>query len=424
MKSYQLDDLIITLDKKAAHEYSKVSYPLRYGRFAEVRTSEYIYQFNLNGEIKFISGLGKNWPDPSEWLKRTAANDWVYYSTGGYSGVYDLFGEYYLPCLPYRSNSINMRDPFEDDAVKTALNTWYGLHQKMRDLCSHSLPRSIRSFFDQVVEMSPEFLRKRSQHLHEIIQGPITVLPPDVRHVDYEAIPIIVADGCLYKCDFCAVKSKQDFRKRSQENILCQIKDLKAFYDRDIRNYNSIFLAQHDALHAGIDLLEFTARHAYEDFEFKRSNIKESRLFLFGSVDSIIKSDHNVFDRLDALPFLTYINIGLESADSLTLNKLGKGITSEAVDDTFARILEINKRYERIEITSNFVFGNGLPMGHIPSFYRLIEKRVDHVLSKGAVYFSPLMNGRRREKGGIKREFYKLKIRSRLPTFLYLIQRL
>ena len=57
------------------------------------------FQFNLNGELKFITGRGKDWPSPSEWLKRTVAGDWVYYSAGGYDGPYDCFGEYYIPCL-------------------------------------------------------------------------------------------------------------------------------------------------------------------------------------------------------------------------------------------------------------------------------------------------------------------------------------
>ena len=94
METYQIGDLNITLNKHGSDRYTKASYPIRYGRFSEIKTSDHTFQFNLNGEIKFIQGLGKNWPDPSERLKRTVGNDWVYYSTGGYSGVYDSFGEY------------------------------------------------------------------------------------------------------------------------------------------------------------------------------------------------------------------------------------------------------------------------------------------------------------------------------------------
>ena len=124
MEVFQIDDIEITLRKEGAREFSKVSYPLRYGLFNEICAPEYIFQFNLNGEIRFIAGQGKDWPDPSEWLKRTVTNDWVYYSTGGYSGVYDSLGEYYLPCLPYPSNSIHASDPFKNGVVKAAINSW------------------------------------------------------------------------------------------------------------------------------------------------------------------------------------------------------------------------------------------------------------------------------------------------------------
>jgi hypothetical protein len=77
MESYQFDNLSIILNKEGSREFSKVSYPIRYGRFAEVKTPDYIFQFNLNGEIKHIQGRGQSWPHPAEWLKRTVANDWI-----------------------------------------------------------------------------------------------------------------------------------------------------------------------------------------------------------------------------------------------------------------------------------------------------------------------------------------------------------
>ena len=97
MQSFQIDDFHVNLDKDGSRRFFKASYPLRFGRFSEIITPDHAFQFNLNGEIKFITGRSDGWPDPSEYLKRTVANDWIYYSTGGYSGVYDLFGEYYLP---------------------------------------------------------------------------------------------------------------------------------------------------------------------------------------------------------------------------------------------------------------------------------------------------------------------------------------
>ena len=79
---------------------AKASFPLRYGKYSEIKTSEYEFRFNLNGEIKFIRGLNVNWPHPAEQLKRTDGNDWVYYSVGdksGEDGLISWMGEYYLP---------------------------------------------------------------------------------------------------------------------------------------------------------------------------------------------------------------------------------------------------------------------------------------------------------------------------------------
>ncbi len=425
MKTLDIDHLHITIDKEGARAYSKVSYPLRYGRFAEIKTPEYLFQFNLNGEVKFINGRGKGWPDPSEWLKRTITDDWVYYSTGGYDGSYDCFGEYYVPRLSYQSNNINSWDPFNDNAVISAIKAWDRLHKKLTELNSGSFPKGIKEFVDLVILNSPDELRKRSGRIDEIIGDKITVLPPDTRHVDYDVIPIIIADGCLYRCGFCRVKSFLNFKERSRENIKKQVRYLKDFFGNDISNYNSVFLGQHDALNCSVDLIEFVARYVFDAFDLNNSNLEDPSLFIFGSVDSIMKSDYEVFERIERLPFKTYINIGLESADQETLDRLGKGIAREGVERAFAKIMDINRRYEQIEITSNFVFGDDLPDGHIKSFSRLIEKNFDHPFHKGSIYFSPLMNAENTGwKRSIKREFFKLKISIPVPSFLYLIQRL
>jgi len=56
MASYQIRDLTITPEKKGSMEFLKVSYPVRYGHLGEIETPDYAFQFNLNGEIKFIEG--------------------------------------------------------------------------------------------------------------------------------------------------------------------------------------------------------------------------------------------------------------------------------------------------------------------------------------------------------------------------------
>ena len=424
MDSYQIGDLNITLNKEGAREYSKVSYPIRYGIYSEIKTPDYIFQFNLNGEIKFIQGLRQSWPDPSEWLKRTVGNDWVYYSTGGYSGVYDSFGEYYLPCLSYPSNSTTLADPFEDQAVQSALRSWHELLKEINTLISDDLPKALREFFTLVCQNDPETLQQKALRFHDLIGERVSVLPPDTRHVDYEVIPINVADGCLYSCGFCRVKSRQNFAPRTKENIMDQIENLRVFYDKDIRNYNSIFFGQHDALSLDPELLEFTAGYAYEILGLERSNLKGANLFLFGSADSLINSSAPLFDSLERLPFSTYINIGLESADSKTLAVIRKSITAQMVDEAFSRMLEINRQYGKIELTANFLFGDNLPTSHLRSFFELINNKLALPYGKGAVYFSPLISGGVERNRGLVRKFYKVKVLSRIPTYMYLIQRL
>jgi len=424
MDTYQIGNLSITLNKQGSNEYTKVSYPIRYGQFSEIKTPDYVFQFNLNGEIKFIQGWGGNWPDPLEWLKRTAGNDWVYYSTGGYSGVYDSYGEYYLPCPSYPSNPITVRDPFKDNYIKSAIRTWHKLQTEIKTLISDSIPKKFRSFLILVSQNKPKILAQKARRFHALIGERVTVLPPDTRHVDYEVIPLNVADGCLYKCGFCRIKSHRNFTPRTKEDILYQINSLKELYGQDIRNYNAVFLGQHDALNCDTELIEFAADNAYNAFGFDRSNMKGASLFFFGSVDSILNSKDNLFESLEHLPFSTYINIGLESADPATLVAIKKSISAKVVDEAFVRILDINRRYEKIEVSANFVFGDNLPPGHMNSFIELMEKRLEHPYGKGSIYFSPLIDGCMEENRGLVRKFYRIKTLSPLATYIYLIQRL
>ena len=333
-------------------------------------------------------------------------------------------GEYYLPCLPYPSNSISLSEPFRDEAVLSALESWHTLHERIASLPCEALPRGVGAFLSRVTERSPEDLKRRSHTLHEIIGDRVTVLPPDTRHVDYEVIPVIAADGCLYRCGFCRVKSGRGFSRRTRDDILRQIHGLRAFYGPDISNYNSVFLGQHDALHAGADLTEFAAKSAYDAFGFARSTLRGANLFLFGSVDSLLGADWALFDRLEALPYSTYINIGFESADRETLSLLGKAVTPASVEEALARMVALNRKYETIEITANFVFGGELPQGHLPSIFRVFETRLDPAFRKGTFYFSPLFDQAPGDRRHTKRDFYKIKAKSILPTYLYLIQRL
>ena len=427
MESYHLSGLSITLDKEGSREFSKVSFPVRHGRFSEIKTPDTIFQFNLKGEIKYIQGIGQTWPHPAEWLKRTVGNDWIYYSAGGYKGIYDYFGEYYFPCLSYPSNSVIDEDPLNDPSVVHARKSLQGLREKIIKLISGAEPERLKGFLAGVMKNDEETLRRNADQLHDLIGGWVTVLPPDTRHVDYEVIPVIVADGCLYRCGFCRVKTGQDFTPRRAGDVVRQIKTLKQYYGKDLHNYNAIFLGQHDALSAGRELLELAAQKAYEVFEFERSYLKGASLFFFGSIDSIVHSEEKLFESLDDLPFSTYINVGLESSDPATLEGLKKPVSAGQVREAFLRISDINRRYEKIEVTANFVFGRDLPTSHFPSLLKLIGDRPNPSRNKGAVYLSPLVEDGMRDKEDkreLLRRFLRLKTQSCLPTFIYLIQRL
>jgi len=422
MESYQFDDKIISINKKGASSFSKVSYPIRYGRFSEIKTNEYIYQFNLNGEIKFIQGKNQKWPDPNEWLKRTISNDWIYYSSGGYQGIYSFMGEYYVPYFKYSCNTIFRNNPFGNVHIESAIHSLDALLSSLKHTSFEKASPSIQHFILQTTKNNLSALEVKSGKLRSIIGSHVTVLPPDTRHVDYEVIPIIIADGCVYNCGFCSVKEKKKFSRRSEKNISEQIRQLKGFYKNDISNYNAIFLGQHDALRAGIDVIEFAAHQSYTMFDIEHSNMKDPRLFLFGSLDSLLGSDEAVFKALNKTPFYIYINVGLESADQKTLDRLKKPVSAQRVRKAFSKMIDLNKRFENLEISANFILSPDLPDNHYNSILDLVRDGLNHYYSKGNIYLSPMNPDTSKKQ--MQEKFTALKNQSRLPTHVYLIQRL
>lgn len=422
MPSFSMDDMLITLNVKGAREFTKISYPIRYGRYHEIKTSEFIYQFNLNGEIKHIQGRTPDWPHPAEWLKRTISNDWIYYSAGSYNDVYDRIGEYYFPCLQYEKSPFFKQNPFDFKIIQKALTGWGEVIDRLRSYLKNALPEPLRMFIAQTVAKDGKRLEKRAEELQGLNGERITILPPDTRHVDYEVIPVIIAEGCRYHCGFCRFKTDHPFSQLGRSEILDRMKRIRSFLGSDLPNYNSLFLGQHDALRADHDLLTFSAHKAYDIFEFSHSHMKEARLFFFGSVDSLLEAEDSLFNALNRLPFLTFINIGLESGDPKTMDALKKPIRISDVKRAFYRMLEINRRYKQIEVTANFVIGKDLSENHYLSILDLARKGLDHYFSKGAIYFSPLNDAA--SKPELLRRFNEFKRLNRLPTFIYLTQRL
>lgn len=403
-------------------------------------------QFNLNHEIVRARGKDPGWPSELEWLKRSLGNDWIYYSTGGYAGTFETIddenisfsvtfriptpynevfkatGEYYLPELDYGSNAIIGGVPFENPSVKLLIETWY---DRIKRIASgmDQFPIECRELLGQAVSNTPECLQERAERLFTITKGRMTVLPPDARHVNYDLIPLTIAEGCLYKCGFCRVKNRKPFSILSKKEIASQIKELKVFFGPDPVNYNSVFLGDHDALNAPADTIVFAVQETAREFRLDRAYMNGSNVFMFGSADAFLKAEDRLFDRMEQTGCRTYINLGLESAHQGTLDRIGKPITEQNVRQCFSRMQQINNRYEHIEITANFLMDESLPAGHPDTFLELVtqplESRGEY---KGTIYLSPLC--RTKPSRRTLFEFNRLKMQSRLPVFLYLIQRL
>lgn len=426
-----LPKYILSLQKKGSTVYTKMSYPIHCGVYSVLETDNHIFHFNLNNEIIRAKAKGDDWGHPHEWLKRTVGNDWVFYSTGGYTGVFEATGEYYLPNFKYPTNSILGGHPFRLQEVHSLADNWHQILQELLDKVKFTLSsetqcncthKKLHDFLTKVTANTPQSLEKKARQLFDIIGGRISVLPPDARHVDYNLIPLTIAQGCLYKCRFCKVKNAALFVPKTPMDIRSQISNIKNQYGADLINCNSLFLGEHDALLAGAELLTFSIEEAYRIFNFGNSYLDGSNVFLFGSVTSLLEAPERLFRDLENLPPLIYINIGLESADQETLDKIGKPISAHQVHQAFDRIQDINNRFNSIEITANFLMDETLPKNHYPKIIQLIRDGQTFTKPKGTIYFSPLTFGTPSRARLF--EFNRLKIQSKFPTYLYIIQRL
>ena len=227
-----------------------MSFPVHCGVYSELEMDPFIFHFNLNNEIIRAKRKNGSWSHPHEWLKRTMGNDWVYYSTGGYTGVFEATGEYYLPNFRYPTNSVLGGHPFQLEEISSLAEDWHSILTSLRDqlvflATSESFANStyppLADFLMEVTAKDPPSLTRKAQKLFDIIGGRISVLPPDARHVDYNLIPLTISKGCLYKCTFCKVKNRIPFTELDRPEIDKQLHQLKPLYDRDLVNYNSLY---------------------------------------------------------------------------------------------------------------------------------------------------------------------------------------
>ena len=197
---------------------------------------------------------------------------------------------------------------------------------------------------------------------------------------------------------------------------------MRHHYGDELTNINSIFIGEHDGLNGGPEKLLFTIEKALKEFHLNTSWYDGSNVFLFGSVFSLLNCPDTLFEELSQIPISIYINVGLESGDQTTLDMLGKPLRGGEIEEAFKRIQAVNDRFANIEVTMNFVTDDSLPESHYRTLLHLIREKLPRRKSKGCVYLSSLTFNAPSRAQLFK--FYRLKVQSRLPLFLYTIQKL
>ncbi len=422
MESYFVNDLEIIFDFAGRNDWKKFSFPIWYGIPVKIKWRGYEFDFNLRGNLKRIKGNLSVWPNPLELLKRNDSNDYIYYGSFGYEFSYDLIKNYYVPYTGIYECAVFKERPLENSHVKKALMEFDKLVIRSGELSSAVKDERPKKFLAKVAARGREALAREATALHNIIGGSLPVLPPDTIDVDYEVIPLMVVDGCGWNCDFCRFKTKGSFKVRSQQEIERQVYALRDLYREDLINYNSLVLGQNNALAAGETILIKTIQIADKVLKLHGSYFRgDPNIFFFASAKSLLKVKERFFETLNSLPYNFYINVGLESPDQQTLDKLGKPLTAYEVKESFKKAQYVNDNYARIDITSNFILGRDLSRKHLEMLKDLLCENGSRK-GKGTVYLSPLID--LSDKRQVLKNFKEVKRISPLPVYIYLMQRL
>ncbi|BCO10390.1 hypothetical protein GF1_27660 [Desulfolithobacter dissulfuricans] len=401
--------------------HRKLSYPARYGCYHELITPQAVYHMGLDGFPRFLQGTGPDWSHPQEWLKLTRNGDWVYYSTQGYSDLFDLTGEYYYPLLPYPSNPIFQGSPHTVPGVADLLAAHDQHCAEAARLASTCCSRQETAVLRSFSRWTSTQIRRHAGALHRLIQGRIPVLPPDCRHVDYDVLPILLTEGCLANCGFCRIKTGTEFRLRSQREVRDQLEGMKNLLGEEIGNYRAVFLGQHDCLAAGSRAIVQALDQIEATLAPGTVHVRKPVAFLFGSTRSLLALDDDDLRRLDRSPFRIVVNIGLESFDQETLEILKKPVRAEENWLALQKMVTINRRYPGISISGNLVLGDGLGSGHIQRTLDVLSE-LPRSQPGSTLYLSPLAGAcRTRDILAILR---RLKDLMRLEIYPYLIQQL
>ena len=419
VEEFYRDGIRVRLGVVGAVRYLKASWPVRYGCFHEISTPAYIFQFSPEGVIRFMQGRPGTWYDHSDWFKRTAGGDWVYYSSGGYNGAISSMGEHYIPLFAYPSNNVIGEKRYPEERCQKGLDALASTLE-WADARAGEAPVAVGDFLRCIVHKNqPDFLGRLAHRFHHLTRGPLTVLPPDSRHVDYDILPVRLAEGCLYHCRFCGVKSPRPFAVGPQEDVADQVALLGDYFKGDLVNMGGVFLGEHDALAAGAMRVVAAAEACHALLEAGRGLADTPSLFLFGSPDALVGVSDAEWATMARLPFKVWINTGIESLDEATLHFLGRPTSLALVTEAVRRADAVMRRHENISISLNMVTGDALPPTHDEALTRFVASRDVH---SAPIYLSPLKSDSQRH--AVMERLIALKRISRAPLFLYLLQRL
>jgi len=422
MERYFFREGEVVFENYGRRDWGKFSFPVWYGIPVRVKWAGFLFDFNLRGSLKRITGSIPHWPDPREIVKRTDGNELIYYSIEGYDTAFDLFKSYYLPINRKTANLFVKENPLSGPYLKKALNAFEDFTSQAARVTDKEVPERLRDFLRKVALKGQYGLSQEAYKLKSILGTSIPVLPPDTIDVDYEVIPLILSEGCTMNCGFCQFKTKGSFKRRSWSDIVLQMEKLRDFYNGDLVNYQALFAGQNDALLAGGDLLIDAAMKAYECFEFAHSFFEgKAKLYFFGDAISFLRAPESFFYKLATLPYEIFLNIGLESPCRKTLISLRKPLDDATVKKAFHKMCWINGELANICVTANFVIGDALLPSHKERIKELLaEGEVSH--GKGVIYLSPLSGAS--SKRNVLRDLREIKLVSKIPVYLYLAQSL
>ncbi len=376
--------------KRFRLSYEPISVLAFHGLLGSAELEGMRFLFDLQGRVKWmVPLLEENYPGTGSALRRTVGNNWLLYDGRGYDSAYELTGRYYMPSRVPK----------------------HRVEQLLPYLERLSLHIGVAG---------PERLERDAILLRRILKGTIPIAHPDSLAVDYDVVPLFVTRGCLYNCPFCSVKTGGEFEVAGTGEFERQVEEMVEYLGPDLVNYNSVFLGQNDGLAAPPDLLLWAAETAHDGLRLWESVMSGgSRLFLFGSVGSLLDAPALLFEEMEGLPYRSiHINIGLESLDGSTLRLLGKPVEDREVRAAIERGISLSRPGSRLRFSFNFLLGGTFPTSHLTTLRQWLAELSPRDAAGITVYLSPLECEGWRE-GRLRREVLELKALSRAALFLY-----